>query len=96
MTKLFFCGLCFILRKKKETMQTDDLNEVMREFEQKKHCHSIYEAYPSGRREAEAMLQKFKRSGTVKKSWKRACGCLKTTDMSKYHNSGEDKVLAYN
>jgi len=81
-------------------MQVDEINELMREFHEKKHCRSIYEAYPGGRREAERMLHKFKQAGIVAKSWRRACGKLKTNDMHKYHKQWREqnkgKVLAYN
>ncbi len=75
-------------------------NELLLEFEQKKHCKSIYEAYPGGRRQADAMYKKFRDVGIITKSWKRACGSLKTSNTTEYRkqwrSKNRDRCLAYN
>ncbi len=71
---------------------------LQKEFEAKKHCGSIHEAYPD-KKQAAIMFKKFKMAGIVQKSWKRSTGLLKTSRTS-YHRqwraNNRDKVLKHN
>ena len=81
--KMDFKDMCLELVQQKR-----DLVEA--EFDRKKSCSSMKEAYPNTN-ERIAMRRLFKAAGLFQKSWRRSIGALKTTDAKTYRKQWNDK-----
>ena len=72
---------------------------VAAEFDRKKSCISMKEAYPNTN-ERIAMRKLFKSAGLFQKSWRRSIGALKTTDSKTYKKEwnakNKDKHMLHN
>ena len=71
--------------------------ELLAEFESKKHCTTILEAYGGDRKQAYRMMRKFKAAGLVQTSWKRSCGLLLVDGdyRRRYRKAHKDEFHTY-